>query len=156
MKPAVIEGSTHALGAPQNWDQEDNGRCAVLHVKAEVIQGIGFLRSAWEPDDTDPGLLLAGARMVLGIAGVPNGDNQIAHPVVHLAITDVPEDVPPTLTARQFAQPDGTQALAVEMIFGPGKRGVATVAMNTSPFHEALAIGAENITDMARVREWIA
>ena len=154
MKPAVIEGSTHALGVPQKWDQEKNGRCAVLHVKAEVIQGIGFLRSAWEPEEADPGLLLAGARMVLGIAGAPNEHNQIAHPVVHLDMTDVPEDVPPTLTARQFAQPDGSQALHVEMIFGPAKRGVCTVAMNGSPFHEALAIGAQNITDMARIREW--
>jgi hypothetical protein len=156
MKPAVIEGSTHALGAPHKWDQEANGRCTVLHVKAEVIQGIGFLRSAWEPEEADPGLLLAGARMVLGIAGSPDQNNQIAHPVVHLALTDVPEDIPPTLTARQFVQPDGSQALHVEMIFGPGKRGVATVSMNASPFHEAVALGAENITEMARLREWIA
>lgn len=154
MKPAVIENSTHSLGAPQSWDQEANGRCGVLHVKAEVIDGIGFLRSAWEPEEPDPGLLLAGARMVLGIAGRPNEHGQIAHPVVHLALTDVPEDVPPTLTARQFAEPDGSQALHVEMIFGPGKRGVATVAMNNCLFHEALAIGAENITDMARIRGW--
>lgn len=156
MKPAVIEGSTHALGAPQKWDQDANGRCAVLHVKAEVIQGIGFLRSAWEQDEGDAGLLLAGARMVLGIAGSPDQNNQIAHPVVHLALTDVPEDIAPSLTARQFAQADGSPALHVEMIFGPGKRGVATVAMNASPFHEAVAIGAENITQMARIREWIA
>jgi hypothetical protein len=156
MRPAVIEGFTHALGVPAQWDQEKNGRCAVLHIRAEVIQGIGFLRSAWETDEADPGLLLAGARMVLGIAGMPTSDNQIAHPVVHLDMTDVPEDVPPTLTARQFAQADGTQALHVEMIFGRNQRGVCTVGMNASTMAEAIALATENIMDLAKAREWIA
>ena len=156
MKPVVIEGSTHALGAPQQWDQEKNGRCSVLHIRAEVIQGIGFLRSAWEVEGREAGALLAGARLVLGIAGMPNGDNQIAHPVVHLDMTEVPDDVPPTLTARQFAHPDGSPALHVEMIFGPGKCGVCTVALNHDTLPQAIALATENIMAMAKLREWIA
>lgn len=156
MKPVVIEGFTHALGAPQQWDQEKNGRCSVLHIRAEVIQGIGFLRSAWEVEAPEAGMLLAGARLVLGIAGMPTSDNQIAHPVVHLDMTDVPDDTPPTLTMRQFAQADGSQAIHVEMIFGPAKRGVCTVALNASTLPEAVALATENIMDLARIREWIA
>lgn len=156
MKPVVIEGFTHALGAPQTWDQEANGRCSVLHIRAEMIQGIGFLRSAWEVESREAGALLAGARLVMGISGMPTSDNQIAHPVVHLDMTDVPEDVPPSLTARQFSQLDGSQAVHVEMIFGPGQCGVCTVSLNNDTLPQAIALATENIMDMARVREWIA
>lgn len=156
MNPVVIEGHTHALGAPAQWDQEQNGRCSVLHIRAEVIQGIGFLRSAWEVEGQEAGALLAGARLVLGIAGMPTSENQIAHPVVHLDMTDVPEDVAPSLTARQFAQPDGSQAVHVEMIFGPAKLGICTVALNGNPLPQAIALATENIMDQARAREWIA
>lgn len=156
MKPVVIEGSTHALGAPRQWDQEANGRCSVLHIRAEVIQGVGFLRSAWEVEVREAGALLAGARLVLGIAGMPTSDNQIAHPVVHLDMTDVPEDVPPTLTARQFAQTDGTPAVHVEMIFGPGKCGVCTVGLNQDTLPQAIALATEHILELAKIREWIA
>lgn len=148
MKPVVIEGYTHVLGAPPNWDQDSNGRCAALHVRAEVINQVPFLRSAWETEPTEAAMLLAGARLVLGVA-VP------VHPVVHLEVTEVPDDIAPTLVATQFVDLRGQPAVHVEMVFGREKRAFSDVVLNTATLPQAIQVGADSIMALAREQEWI-
>lgn len=77
MRPARIENHTHALAPPSDWDAEANGFCGTLYARSENIQGVNFMRSAWDVETLEALKLAAGSRMILGVAGSQ-------HPVVHL------------------------------------------------------------------------
>lgn len=149
MQPAKIEGSTHTLRAPDGWDHENNGRCGALHVRAEEIEDTGFLRSAWDVNPDEAGWLLAGSKMVLGIAGP-------VHPVVHMVIPPPPEDHTPVVTARHVTLPDGTDAMRIDMFFRGGKSAFAITKMGGLTRGEAIRDALDVIEGMPKQEGRIA
>lgn len=104
MQPAIISGHTHRFTAPA-----DQPEVRTLFVRADRVEGLQMLRSAWEVEQSEVGLLLAGAKVHLGI-------NAQVHPVVRLDVADLPDDIEPVFTARRFACPDRGHVLRVEAI----------------------------------------
>jgi hypothetical protein len=123
MKPAVIANARpKPLGAPSDWKPDQNGHCSALFVRDEEVNGVHYMRSAWEVDAHEAALLYAGARLTLGIAGN-------SHPVVQLGMTELPVDFEPVVHARRFAALDGKPMVRVEMLFahGGGRRGFTEI-----------------------------
>jgi hypothetical protein len=79
MLPKRIEGATRVLGAPGDWDESRSGPCCSLPIRDDVIDGVRYMVSAWEPTPEEIELLKAGGALLLGING-------IAHPVVFLSV----------------------------------------------------------------------
>lgn len=151
MKPVRIAGALEKpLNAPPDWDREENGLCGALFIRPETIEGVPFMRSAWEADPEEALLLLGGAKVILGISG-----NR--HPVGNLAIDQLPEDFQPVMTARPFAALDGTQAIRVEMLFDAqgGRRGFCEVRTEGRTYGEAVEYGVAQVIDLARKEGWV-
>lgn len=80
-----IAGATRNMGAPDNWDGELNGHCAVLPIRDEVISGIHYMVSMHEPTPAEVAAIAAGAPIYLYISAA-------VHPVCGLAVGQPPED----------------------------------------------------------------
>jgi hypothetical protein len=63
--PKRIENHTHVLGAPKDWDEAKDGKCARLWVR--VVEGAW--QSAWEPTPAELEMLNAGGSVVLSVIG---------------------------------------------------------------------------------------
>lgn len=137
------------IGAPADWKEDEHGHCTALFVRREKLDGIDFMRSAWEGDDGDVIRQLAGAGVILGVAA-----NQ--HPVVHMAVGDLPEQFEPVMIARRFTTPKGEAAVHVEMIF-PVEGGQRTYAKEiiATDLASAIARGVSRIEAHARNKGWI-
>lgn len=83
MLPGRIPNHTHLIGKPADWDESALGHCAALHCRAEIIDGVMYLRSAWVPSPAELQLLNSGASIELGIAGG-------GHPVVNMGVGNPP------------------------------------------------------------------
>ena len=151
MRPTRIANHTHAFSPPKDWDAETAGHCGTLFARAEVVDGVAYMRSAWETEHHEAGLFLAGAKMVLGIAGQ-------GHPVVHIALAQLPEDFEPVLTARHIIGPSGQRAVRVEMTFAHdgGRRAFSEILLAGCSFPAAVAKGAELILELADKEGWLA
>lgn len=150
MRPAKISGADpKPLGAPADWSEEKHGHCGALFIRRENISGVGFMRSAWEAEADEAHQLLAGAKMILGVAGQ-------GHPVVHLAVGDLPADFEPVLTARRFADLTGRPCVRVEMLYphAGGRRGFCEVPVEGT-LGAAIAQGLERIETLAKERGWV-
>lgn len=79
MIPIRIAGVTRNLGAPPNWDPEKDGSCGHLPVRDEVIDGLPYMTSRWEPTPAELADLNAGRPLELRIIGRN-------HPVVSLVV----------------------------------------------------------------------
>lgn len=139
------------LGAPDDWDPEKNGHCGGLFIRPEEIGGVQFMRSAWEAEPNEAALMMAGAKLIVGISGN-------VHPVLHLGVDQLPEDFEPLATARKIVAMDGQAGVRVEMLFchGGGKRGFIELPLEGTSFAKAVADGIEQIEAMATERGWIA
>jgi hypothetical protein len=153
MQHVRIDNSTHTLPAPSNWDEDQSGRCGTLHARAEVIDGVQFLRSAWEADTREIGWQLVGAKIVLGVTPI-RGATGLAHPVVHMGILPPPEDFAPAVTIRQYATLDGEPAIRVEM-FTKGGVTFADLTLGTNDLASASALAIEAIEVEAKAQGWI-
>lgn len=143
MTPVRIDGDAKPLGAPPDWKEADHGRCATLWVRMDDDNGLPFMRSAWEVTSEEAGLLLAGAKVQLGICAP-------AHPVVNLGLGPVPDDFPPPLTVEQFRLPTGAKAVRVTMYL-PGPRKVfSTVQLGDDQLGPAVAVGIAEIEKLAK------
>lgn len=152
MRPAKIARHTAALAPPPDWDPAENGHCGTLYVRGEQIDGVHFMRSAWDIEPHEAALMFAGAKLILGVAGS-------AHPVVHLAIESMPEDFEPFVTARRVFNLDGTPAARVEILYpngGAPQRGFIEVQMEGRSFAVAVARGVNKIEKLAKQKGWIA
>lgn len=149
MQPTRISGADpRPLGAPQDWNEADHGHCGGLFVRRENVEGLAFMRSAWEVTPVEAGLLLAGARLTLGVSGN-------CHPVVQLGVAEIPPDFEPVVYARRQTSVTGEAQVRVEMAFPPdGRRGYSTVPV-LGRLCDAVAAGVEHIELMARKEGWI-
>lgn len=80
MIPVRIAGATRNLGAPADWKPETSGPCAHLPVRDDLINGVPYMTSRWEPTPAELADLNAGCPVELRIVG-------FAHPVVSLIVT---------------------------------------------------------------------
>jgi hypothetical protein len=69
MLPVRIEGATRYLGAPRGWEPETSGPCAHLAIRDEMIEGLPYMTSSWEPMPADLAAIQAGGRIMLRIVG---------------------------------------------------------------------------------------
>lgn len=84
MIPKRIEGATRYLGAPRNWNPEQDGECshlAIMDVQTE--HGGNVMISAWEPTPAEIAALVNGAPLYLQVVGT-------AHPPVAVWVQPVP------------------------------------------------------------------
>ena len=65
MLPLRIEGATHYLGAPKDWNPAVDGTCAGLAVLMEN----GRCHSAWYPSVEELKALLQGGSVILTVVG---------------------------------------------------------------------------------------
>ncbi|PDT77206.1 hypothetical protein [Bradyrhizobium sp. C9] len=86
MDIAKIDGANMTLGAPPNWDEERDGTCFALPIRAEVINNsMPSLTSAWKPTAEELARLNAGAPVHLRVISR-------THPPVMLEVGEVPVD----------------------------------------------------------------
>lgn len=107
MKRARIAGHNLTIGPPKGWNPDVQGYCETIHVRVEVIDGIQFMRTAWEPEPHDLARLNAGGMFEIGVSGS-------IHPMMNLRVGDPPteQDVPgvfsPSFTLIDHLDPDGS------------------------------------------------
>lgn len=150
MRAARISGAeAKPLGAPDNWTEETHGHCQALFIRREEISGVHFMRSAWDAEANEAHLMLAGAKLVLGVAGH-------AHPVVHMTVGDLPSDFEPVMTARRFSDLHGKAMVRVEILYphAGGRRGFCEIEVEHS-LAEAVAVGIVRVETLAREKGWI-
>lgn len=150
MRPVRIIGADAApLGAPPDWDAETSGSCGALFVRREKIEGVAYMRSAWEVEDNEAAMLYAGARITIGISGT-------CHPVVQFGLIDPPEDFDPVVNARRITSPSGISYARVEMLFPfEGVKRVYIDVPITKDLASAVAFGVDQCEKLARERGWI-
>lgn len=79
-----IPGRTHVFGAPKDWNEERDGLCGALPVRAEAMgPGLYKMISEWRPNEIELEHLKLGAPLQLGVVGV-------VYPVVSLGVGSVP------------------------------------------------------------------
>lgn len=147
MQPAVISNHTHQPGKPEDWNEKEHGHVAALCIRAEVVSGVPFMRSAWETEPNEAAMLFAGAKVHLGVAGTQ-------HPVVNLSVRDLPDDFDPVVTARRFHCPQRGLVARVEALFPhpPGGLRVFAERAVVSGFTDAFASALEAIEKLAKER----
>lgn len=152
MTPCVIDRFTHRFGAPANWNEAESGHCAALYVRAEVLDGVPFMRSAWESAPAEAIQMVAGGKLVIGISGDPAAT---AHPVVNMMIEPA-ADFEPTFTAAEQRKPDGQRVMRVEMLLAAGHRVFAEGRLDGFTRGQAIAAAVDDIERLAREKSWIA
>lgn len=151
MKPVRISGADpDPLGAPADWDEAKHGHCGGLFVRRETINGVPWMRSAWDCELPEALSLLAGANLQLGVQGN-------THPVVNVGVGLLPADFMPTMVARRFVTLDGAAAVRVEMLFphGGGRRGFVEVLIDES-LGLAVGQGVAMLEQLAVKEGWTA
>lgn len=80
MRTQVVPGS-RPLAAPDDWDQELDGECGVLHVvdHTDTLSGQNFMYSFYKPTEEDLQALINGGILRLGIMGR-------GHPVINMSV----------------------------------------------------------------------
>ena len=79
MIPKRIEGATRYLGAPVGWEPELDGECAHLAIRDLALATGNVMVSVWEPTPGELAALIAGAPVILTMAGSE-------HPPVMIAV----------------------------------------------------------------------
>lgn len=151
MRTVRIQGADpRPLAAPDDWSEEKYGHCGALFVRREEIDGMNYMRSAWEVDPAEAALLYAGGSLILGVAGN-------CHPVVHMEVVAPAPEFDPVVHARRYTAPDGTDCCRVEILFPHegGRRAFAVVKV-TGRLADAVAEGIELIEALARSEGWTA
>ena len=142
MQPAIISGHNRRFTAPAGLDEVQT-----LFARIEEVGGVHFLTSAWDVEQGEIGLLLAGAKLHLGI-------NAPAHPIVRLAVADLPNLFSPVMTARRIECPDKGSILRVEAILSAPPLGqrIWVERPIVDGFAAAFASAIEAIEEQASAR----
>lgn len=151
MRIGKIEGADPTpLGAPRDWNPDTHGHCGALFVRREVLSGVGFMRSAWETDQTEALRQLAGGKLILSIAGS-------CHPVVHLEVEAPPEDAEPMYGVRRCVSLSGEPGVRVDAVYpaGGGHRCYCEAILNGEEFSAAVAGAIQRCDDTARREGWL-
>lgn len=137
------------IAAPPDWNEETHGHCTALFVRRETINGIEFMRSAWEGEGGEALLILAGAAVVLGVAAD-------RHPVVNMGVAELPDYFDPVMQSQCFVTPGGARAVRVEMLFchDGGRKAFASVLIDGT-LADAVSTGITRIEAYARKEGWI-
>lgn len=86
MTPKTFSSPSRVFVAPTNWDADQRGECADLHI-LDIRDGeLNIMYSAWKPTKEEITDLLLGAPIWLGIVGT-------SHPVVSISVGDPEETV---------------------------------------------------------------
>lgn len=69
MRPTVTQGATHNYQAPENWNEETEGPCGDLQVRASTFgeREIIELTSTWKPTEFELAKLNAGGVIEVGL-----------------------------------------------------------------------------------------
>ena len=72
MQPTVTRNATHNFQKPESWDDEADGPCGDLQVRAETFgdREIVELISTWKPSDYELSMLNQGGVIEIGICAV--------------------------------------------------------------------------------------
>jgi hypothetical protein len=161
MQPAVIEGWTHAPGAPKDWNPEKHGRCSALPIRAEQHGDLVWMRSAWQPTDRELVALNAGANVELSIQGT-------VHPVVSMGVGPLPAEVEGEVVRVSFVvtqEVDAQGAIWCRVVgqFGHNRFPAGMEIGNPAKpelqfvqFEEAAGRLINAVTLHARTEKWIA
>ncbi len=152
MRPTRIEGADPLpLGAPKDWDPDKHGRIGGLFVRREIIGGIHYMRSAWELEEEEALLLLAGGQQIIGVQGHE-------HPVLHLGIQPPPEDAQPVYVSRRTVGTSGLLGGRVDAVYphGGGRRCYAEIILSDDePFARACGRAMDMCDELARQQGWM-
>lgn len=150
LQPARIENPTNTLAAPPDWVEEKNGHCSTLPVRVEQIGGVTYMRSAWDIDGDHLLHLFSGAKLILGIAGT-------CHPVVHMAVDQLPEDFQTHYTVKPLIGLNGERQVYVEGLYAA--KGKPQKVYCREPVDEcglSIAVGRamDKVDELARQNGW--
>lgn len=151
MRPTRIDGSGDTpLAAPDDWNEAESGHCGALFVRREQVDGVHYMRSAWDVEHSEAAFLYAGAKLTLGVAG-------LQHPVVQLGVSALPDDFEPVVHARRYTDTRARPCVRVDMLFphGGGQRAYSNVLVGEDGLAPAVALGIEQIETFARTHGWI-
>lgn len=150
--PAKIDGHNVVIGAPENWDESQHGHCGALFVRFERVDGLDFMRSAWEIPLTEAHMLLCGSKLVLGVSAP-------IHPVLHMMVDRLPPDFQPCYLVRPFTNTTGKSMVRVEALFAGGdrlRRIFCEQHIDEGGLSIATGRGIEAVEELARQNGWIA
>lgn len=151
-QPARIDNALpKPLAAPADWDPATNGHCAGLFIRVDQSDGLTYMRSAWDVQHDETLHLLAGAKMVLGISG-------IQHPVVNMAVDQLPEDFQPAYTVRQIVTLGGIAAARVEGLYpakGRPQRIFVEEPIDAAGLSITVGRAIDKIEELARKNGWV-
>ena len=51
----ILNADPVPLGAPRDWKEDAHGRCVGLFIRREQLNGVDFMRSAWEAEENEGG-----------------------------------------------------------------------------------------------------
>lgn len=150
MIPTRIEGAMeNPLDAPADWNPDQNGHCGALFVRCDQVNGIRFLRSAWEALPSEALALLAGGKVELGLAARD-------HPVVNLGVAMPASGVNAAMSVRFLNEPDGTEYIRVDAIYPSATPDIIFCEARPKPLGMTNAAGIaaaiEQIEELARSR----
>jgi hypothetical protein len=151
--PTRIDGALpRPIGAPPNWDPDTHGHCGGLFVRIEEIEGLRYMRSAWEAEPLEALQLLAGAKWLLGISAPQ-------HPVVQMGIGPVPESFGDVHTVRETIGQGGQAVVRVESLFccaddQPAQRVFCERPVMGGDVSAATAEAMDENRALARARGW--
>ena len=91
-----IEGATRRMKPPSNWDEEKRGKCQVLAIRDENVEGANWMVSAWTMSVEEIARHTNGGPLYLSISGVN-------HPVVSMHVGEPIDEPPPAKLAMQIA-----------------------------------------------------
>jgi hypothetical protein len=100
MRPTVTRNATHLFSKPENWDDEADGPCGDLQVRAETFGGreIVELISTWKPSADELAHLNAGGVVEIGLC-------VITQPPMRASIVDPVEPALLKYVAPQLDEP---------------------------------------------------
>src|ERR1700726_4434129 len=94
MRPSNTRGSPHNFSKPENWDDELQGTCGNLEVRAQLDAAKAVqLVSTWRPNASDLALLNAGGVIEVGLC-------QASQPAMWLQVVPTSEADDPPVTDR--------------------------------------------------------
>lgn len=89
MIPRRINGATHCLGKPVDWDEAKQGKCYDLWIRVVAEPGGAMNRceSAWEPTPDEIEILKAGGSIIVSVVG--------GQPPIWVSAEPMPEEKDP-------------------------------------------------------------
>lgn len=98
MQPTVTRNATHNFQEPANWNEETDGKCGDLQVRADTFgdRQIVELFSTWKPSAAELAHLNAGGVIEIGICSVTQPAMQVGvvDPVEPALLKYVPHQPP--------------------------------------------------------------